>query len=147
MPGRKPRRLAGFNGGAHQHDAADLFGVHGGDGHGHGEIGLAGAGGADAEDHVVLLDGFDVLALIERTRLHGALDARGALLAGIGKRTQRRGGIGHHQAQHAIQFAVVGIDALPSERFEVLKNALDSGHRFVRPFHVHGVGSKVDPDT
>ena len=57
------------------------------------------------------------------------------------------GGIGHHQAQHAVQFAVVGIDALAAQRLEVLEDALDAGHAFVGPLHVHGVGAQIDADA
>ena len=53
-------------------------------------------------------------------------------------------GSAHHQAQHAVQFAVVGIDALAAQRLEVLKDALDASHRVFRPFHMHGVGAKID---
>ncbi len=119
----------------------------GGHGHGHGEIGFAGAGRAHAEDHVVLLDGLNVAALVERARLHQALDARRALLAGLGHGAQRRRGIGHHQAQHAVQFAVVGMDALPPQRFEILKDALNAGHALFRSFYVHGVGAKIDANA
>ena len=126
---------------------ADLLGVHCGNGHGDGEIGLAGAGGADAEDHIVLLDGLDVLALIDGARLDGALHTRGALLARVGQRTQRGGGVGDDQAQHAVEFAVVGIDALLSQRFKVLKDALDALNARVLSFHMHGVGAKIDADA
>ena len=80
-----------------------------------------------------------------RARLHGALDARRALLAGIGQRAQRGRRIGHHQPQHPVQFAIVRIDALSPQRLEVLKDALDSRHALFRSLHVHGVGAKIDP--
>ena len=121
-----------------------LLAFDGGDGHGDGEIGFAGSGGADAEDHVVLLDGLDVFALIDGARLDGALDAGGALLAGVGQRAQSGGGIGDDKAQHSVEFAVVGIDALASQGFEILKDALDTGHAFVRSLDMHGVGTKID---
>ena len=60
---QKAERLAGLDGGAGEDDARDLLLFQRGDGHGHGEVGLAGAGGADAEDHVVGLDGLEVGAL------------------------------------------------------------------------------------
>ena len=109
--GQKAQTFAGFDRRANQDDAADLFGHQGGDRHGDGEIGLAGTGGAEAEGHVALLDGLDVLALVGRARLHHALDAGGALLAGVDQRTQRDRRIGDDQLQHAVQFAVVEIDA------------------------------------
>ena len=104
-------------------------------------------GRAHAKDHVVLLDGLDVPALVDRARLHGALDARRALLARVHQRTQRGGRIGHHQAQHPVQFPIVRIDALAAQRLEILKDALDPGHTLFRSLHVHGVGAKIDPDA
>ena len=53
-----------------------------GDRHGDGEIGLAGAGGADAEDQVVALDGFQVAALVDGLRRQHLL-AEIALLAAV----------------------------------------------------------------
>jgi len=55
--------------------------------------------------------------------------------------------IGHDQAQHPVQFAVVRIDALATESLEVLKDALDFEHAFVGSFHMHGIGSEVDADA
>jgi hypothetical protein len=64
--------LAGLDGRAGEDQAVDLLGHEGLDGDGHGQVGLAGAGGADAEDHGVLADGVDVLLLAERLGLDGA---------------------------------------------------------------------------
>ena len=80
--GEKSEGLAGFHCGAGQDDAADLFLLEGGDGHGHGQIGLAGSGRADAEDDIMLADGADVIALSgrlgnDRCFARGADDAFG----------------------------------------------------------------------
>ena len=58
--------LTGLDGRAGQDDAVDLLGLQGGDGLGHREVGLAGAGRADAEDDRVLVDGVDVALLVQR---------------------------------------------------------------------------------
>ena len=145
--GKEAEALAGLDRGTDQNDAADALGVDGGHGHGDGEIGFAGAGRAHAEDHVVLLDGLDVAALVERAGLDGALDAGGALLAGFGHGAKGGRGIGHDQAQHAVQFAVVGMDALAAQGLEVLKDAPDAGDAFVGALHMHGVGAKIDADA
>ncbi len=142
--GEEAETFTGLDRGADEDDAGDLFRVHGGDGHGYCEISFAGASRAYTEDHVILFDGLDILALVERARLHGALDPRRTLLASISDRTQRGGWVGDDQAQHTVQLSVVRIDALAAERFEVLKDAPDSSHRFFRPLHVYGVGSQID---
>ena len=67
--------------------------------------------------------------------------------ARIRKRAQRSRRVGDHQPQHSIQFAIVRVDALPPQSLKVLENSLDPADRFVRPFHVYGVRSKVDPDS
>ena len=85
--GQKAQLLAGLHRRTHQDDAAHLLGIHRGHRHGDGQVGLAGAGRTHAEGHVVLLDGLDVFALVDGARLHGALDTRRALLAGVGQRT------------------------------------------------------------
>ena len=126
--GQEAEALAGLDGRAHQHDAADFFGVDGGHGHGHGEIGFAGAGRTHAEDHIALLDGLDVFALVDGAGLDGALDARRALLAAVCQRAQRGCRIGDHQTEHSVQLAVVGIDALAAQGLEILEDALDARH-------------------
>ena len=95
----------------------------------------------------MLFDGFNVFALVDGARLNSALDTCGALLAGVGQRTQSGGGIGYDQAQHSVQFAVVRIDALAAESLEVLKDALDFEHAFVGSLYMHGVGSQIDANT
>jgi len=39
------------------------------------------------------------------------------------------------------------IEALPPESLKVLENSPDPADRFVWPFHVYGVRSKIDPDS
>ena len=124
-----------------------FFAFSGRDRHGHRQVGLAGTGRADAEHHVVLLDGLDVFPLVDGARLHGALDARRALLSRVHQRTQSDRRVGHHQAQHPVQFPIVRIDALAAQRLEILKDALHPGHTVFRPLHVHGIGAKIDPDA
>ena len=142
--GQEAEALACFDRGAHQHDAANLLGQQGSRSHGDGEIGLARAGGADAEDHVGLLDSLDVMALIERTRLDHALNACGALLAAFGQGAEGDRRIGRHQAQHAVQLAVLEQNSLASQRFVVLENALDAGDGFVGPLDHDGIGYQID---
>jgi hypothetical protein len=60
---------------AGQDQAVDLLGHQGLDGDGHGQVGLAGAGGADPEDHGVLADGVHVLLLPDRLGLDRAATA------------------------------------------------------------------------
>src|SRR6202011_3484463 len=55
--------FARFDGGTRENDAVDLLGKQRADGHGHGDVGFAGAAGADAEHHVVLLNLFHVTPL------------------------------------------------------------------------------------
>ena len=127
--GEEAEAFAGFDGGADEDDAADFLGHEGGDGHGYGEVGLAGAGGAEAEGHVGLLDGFDVLALVGRAGLNHALDAGGALLAGVDEGFEGDGGVGDDELEHAVEFAVVEVDAGLAEGVEVGEDAVRRGRR------------------
>ncbi len=103
--GEKTETFAGLDRGARQNDAVYLFVQQGGDRHGDGEVGLAGAGGADAEDHVMLLDGFEVAALVGAFRLDGAA-SEGTLAAGFGESAESGIRIADDHAQHAAQVAV-----------------------------------------
>ena len=69
------------------------------------------------------------------------------LLAGLGNRFQGGGRVGAHQPQHAVQFAIVGMDALAAKGLEVLKDALDAQDARVLSLNMHGVGAKIDPHT
>ena len=61
--GQEAEVFAGFDGGAGQDDPFDVLALQRLDGLGHGQVGLAGAGGADAEDDGVAVDGVDVVLL------------------------------------------------------------------------------------
>lgn len=71
VAGQVAEGFAGFDGGAGEDDAGDLFGAEGVNGHGHGEEGFAGTGGADTEGEVVVLDGLEVGHLGEGFRGQG----------------------------------------------------------------------------
>ena len=64
-PGRKPELLAGLDRGPRQDDAADALRQQIVDGLRHRQVGLAGSGRTDPKDHVVLIDGIQVLALVD----------------------------------------------------------------------------------
>src|SRR5690606_13444159 len=64
VAGQVAELFARFHRGAHQHDAARAVLLQGRHRAGHREVGLAGAGGADAEAHVVRLDVAQVEALV-----------------------------------------------------------------------------------
>ena len=66
VAGQEAELLARLDRRARQHDAADLLGQQARDRLRHRQVGLAGAGRADAEDDVVLVDGFEVLPLRRR---------------------------------------------------------------------------------
>ena len=66
IAGQEAQPLARLDRRARQHDAVDIAPGQMGDGHGHGEIGLAGAGGADAEDELALLQLAQILRLGRR---------------------------------------------------------------------------------
>ena len=63
---QKTEPLAGFDGRPDQDDALDRVALERIDGAGDGEIGLAGAGGTDAEGDVVFLDVAQVEDLVRR---------------------------------------------------------------------------------
>ena len=102
---KETEALAGFHGGARQDDAIDLAGGERGGGGGDGEIGLAGSGGARAQDELVTTQGLHVGPLHGRARRHDlALGPDGGLVARC-----TLGGLDH--ANSAID--VAGADILP----------------------------------
>ena len=142
--GKEAEALACFDGGADEDDAADLLGDERGDGHGDGEVGLAGSGRSEAEGHVGLLDGFDVLALVGGAGLHHALDAGRALLAGFDEGAEGHGGVGDDQAEHAVELAVLERDAGLAEVLVVAEDAGDPVDVLVGSGDVDSVGAEID---
>ncbi len=108
-----------------------------GDGHGHGEISFAGARRADAEYHVVALDGFQVAALVDGFRRQDLL-AEIALLAAVHQCAQRHFGIVGDHAQVAVQVAVVENVAFADQRVIVFQDILGPGDvvRFAFDFQI-----------
>ena len=80
---QEPELLAGFDRRARQDDAADLLGQQVADRLRHRQVGLARAGGADAEDDVVLLDRLEILPLVDALRVDAAPRALGLLLPAL----------------------------------------------------------------
>ncbi len=105
VAGQEAQALARFHGRAREHDAlhgAALQRVHGA---GHGQVGLAGAGRADAEGDVVAGDVLQVGRLVGRARAQvGA--ARGQLDGVLGL-LDEFGITGQHQLQGVVQDGVV----------------------------------------
>ena len=95
-----------FDGGTREHNAADLLRQQGGDGHEHGEVGFAGTGGSDAEDHVAAFDRFDVSPLIDGFRGESLLPEI-ALPPAFDETAEGSFRIAGYDAKVAVQVAVV----------------------------------------
>src|SRR5215207_2001295 len=122
VAGEEAEALAGLDRGAREDDAADLLLRQGLHGHRDGEVRLPRAGGADAEDDVVGLDGLDVAALVGRLGrdllLAGGVEARlGEVVA------QRVGAVFGDLGEGFAEFLVGEGLALAEERGEVLDDA------------------------
>ena len=70
---QKAERFAGLDGGAGQDDARDLAFAQRGQRHGHRQVGLARAGRADADGHVVAPNRIQVFLLADRLGGHAGL--------------------------------------------------------------------------
>src|SRR3954452_20661263 len=66
IPRQKAKRFTRFDGWSSQNDAIYLLLLQSSHGHRHGEVSLASAGRSKPEDHVVLLDSFEVISLPKR---------------------------------------------------------------------------------
>ena len=73
IAGQEAEPLAGLDRRPGEDDAADLVALEGVDGGGDREIGLAGAGRADAEGDVVFLDVAQILCLVRRAAMQVGL--------------------------------------------------------------------------
>ncbi len=93
--GQEAEPLARLDRRAGQDDAVDLLGQQRLHGLGHGEVGLAGAGRADAEDDRVLVDRVDVALLVQRLRAgcscRGATGCSGSAPRPGARRSRRSG--------------------------------------------------------
>ena len=72
VAGQEAELLARLDGRARQDDPADLLREQERDGLRHRQVRLAGAGGPDAEHDVVLIDGVEIPALVERSSARSA---------------------------------------------------------------------------
>src|SRR5262249_12977458 len=90
----------------------------------------------DPEYHVVLLDSFQIAALITALRLHRT-PSEGALLAGIRQPAQRRTGVRSQNSQHAIQVTVI-------ERVAGALQGLVVGEDLLSTRHVAGCTLQFD---
>ena len=97
--GQEPQPLPRLDRGPREDDPVDLLGLQRAHGLGHGQVGLAGARGADAEHHGVLVDRVHVGLLVHRLGADGA-PARGQDARGQRARGPQVLGVTHH-AGHA----------------------------------------------
>ena len=122
------------------------FDISAADSHRYGQIGLARSGRTDAEDHVVLLDGFQVAPLVDALRLNRAL-AKRALLAGLGQSTQRGRTVRGEDANHRAQIAVDEVVSIAQQVLIVGKHLLHPRDIAGRPDDLNGIGLQGDGDV
>ena len=141
------KAFAGFDRGADKDNAVDFFRHEGADGHGYGKVSFPGPGRAEAEGHVRLFDRLDVFSLVGRARLHHALDPGGALAACVDERFKGDRRVGDDQFEHAVEFAVVEIDAGLAKSVEVGEDLFDAGDAVGFAGDVDGIGAEIDRDV
>ena len=144
--GQESQTLAGFHRGPRQNNAVHLLVQQRGDGHGNRQVRLAGAGRPDAEHHVMALDRFQIAALI-RTLGLDCLPAKRTLASGFGQSTQGDVRVADQHAQHAVQVAVLKLEAGPMQVVVVGEQLLGAGHVARRAFQVDVIGTQVDVDV
>jgi hypothetical protein len=115
VAGQEAQALAGLHRRADEDDAVHLLRAQRRHRRGHGEVGLAGARGADAEHHLVLLQRLQVQRLRRRARAHGLAVER------VARRTVVR--LGQPHAGLAVPVALVPVvpvaARLPQRRGDV----------------------------
>ena len=88
------------------------------------------------------------LRWLGRAGLDHALDAGGALLAGVDEGAEGDGGIGDDQLEHAVELAVVEVDAGLAEGVEVGEDAGDAVDAASSVTgDLDGVGAEIDGDV
>ena len=102
--------------------------------------------GTDAENHVVVLDGFEVAALVGTLGLDGAA-AEGPLASGFGKPAKGGIRIGDHDAQHAAQVAIDELVAGFSQMLVIGEQLFGAGHVARSAFEFNAVGAEIDVDV
>ena len=101
---------------------------------------------ADAEDHVVLLDGFQVAPLVDALGLHTAL-AKRALLAGFGQTAQGGRGVGRQHPDHVAEVAVHKAETVAVKMLIVGKHLFGAVDIAGRSVDLDGVCAQVDGDV
>ncbi len=94
----------------------------------------------------MLLDGFEIAALVDTLRLHRAAPQR-SLSACLGQTPQRGFGIRHQHAQHAVQVAVVEGVSGALQEIVIGENLLGPGYVARCPLQFDGVGPQIDVDV
>ena len=143
--GQEAELFAGFDRRARENDARHFLAHQRGNAHGDGEIGLAGAGGSDAEDQIVALDGFEVAALVDGLRGEHLL-AEVALPAAVDQRAQADLRIFGDDAQIAVQVAVVEDVTFAHQRDVILQYVFGARHIFRFAFEFERIVDQVSID-
>ena len=143
IAGQEAEPLAGFDRGPHEHDAPHGVARERFDGRGHREIGLAGAGGPDAEREIGFAHRFRISDLVRAARAHRAAarvddeTAFGAVVGQIGTQV-----LGERQ-MHSLAIELLGFGEIE----QILEHAAAALGGEIGPGQLEAVASVVDPDA
>src|SRR5262249_42553898 len=144
--GKKSEPFTRFNRRPSKDDAVHALRQQSGNRHRNGEIGFAGAGGADAEDHVVRFNGVEIATLIRALRLHHAA-ALHPLLSSLSQAAQRQFGIGNYDAEHAVEITIIEGVARTLQLVVVRKDLLSTSDVVGAAFEINTVGAQINRDV
>jgi len=136
---QEAQALAGLHGRSSQDDPVDLASQQGSHGHGYRQVGLAGTGRADTENHVKLFDGLEVEMLVEAAG-SDLFSARKAHPRNENTVLQANLGVFRNDLQDGLEVSVVELKPLFPDLIEVPYRPFDDFNVSCFPFDDQGFG-------